>query len=517
MRSADLTASSIRYRLLLALLALVGAAFVLLSTSGYGAGLSPDSVSYVGTARNMAAGMGVIGYDGAPLVEQPPLYPALLALVGKTHGADPLLFAHIVNALLFGLVVYLGGLLASRYLPSSPVLAVIAELALVFSIPLFYVAGWVWSEPLFISCVLLGLIFAHSYLAEGNVISLMLLSSSVALASLTRYIGVTLILWGALTILILRRDSIARKAAHAALFALVSALPLGLWLVRNLAVSGTLVGSRLPSASALSQNLTLVFDGVLYWYVGGDIARHPWILMILCAGIGLLAGLSLRDSWQGVRAKLRRISPAILVAVIYAAFLAASSTTTAYDAIDDRLLSPIYVPLTLSFLVLAQALAGPYRKRLSTRAARFALVIGTALWLTYPIHTTMVNAGNLRSHGQGYSRQAWADSETMQFLREHRTPDSERLIYSNGPDAVYILADIAARMSPVAGRWGTPEGVNGVSGLRDSWPEGSSASLVWFDRIDREYLHTVDELQTVANVQQVIRLEDGALYSVASE
>lgn len=97
------------YKLTLVLLALVGAILILLSTSRYGAGLSPDSVGYIGTARNLITGAGFISYGGSPTVEWPPLYPALLALVGGTFETDPLLLANVVNALIFGLIVYVGG------------------------------------------------------------------------------------------------------------------------------------------------------------------------------------------------------------------------------------------------------------------------------------------------------------------------------------------------------------------------------------------------------------------------
>ncbi|MFA6234263.1 MAG: hypothetical protein WC824_08770, partial [Bacteroidota bacterium] len=87
----DPIALSLTHRLLLVLLALLGAALVLISTSNYGAGLTPDSVGYIGAARHIIAGDGVLSFDGHHLVVQPPLYPALLAIVGGLFGMDPLL------------------------------------------------------------------------------------------------------------------------------------------------------------------------------------------------------------------------------------------------------------------------------------------------------------------------------------------------------------------------------------------------------------------------------------------
>lgn len=512
MKSSDPIALSTKYRLSLVLLALLGAVFVLLSTSRYGAGLSPDSIGYIGTARNLITGAGFISYDGNPTVVWPPLYPALLALVGGIFGTDPLLLANVVNAIIFGLIVYVGGVLTFKHLSSFPALALVGTFAILVSSPLFAVSAMALSEPLLILFVLLSLVFADSYLSKKDTISLILLSSSVALSSLTRYIGVTLILWGALIIVIFHRDSLKSRIAHLSLFTLISALPVGIWLIRNYTISSTLFGPRASSAYTLSQNLTFVLNSLLYWYIPGRIADHRLILMFVSAAVGIFAVLSLKGSWQSVKVSLRQISPTILLAIDYTAFLVISSTTTAYDQIGDRLLSPVFVPLTLLLLILAQAIVEPYRRHFSKKVVNSFLIIGIAIWLVYPIRATILKAVNLTQSGQGYSNKAWRDSETIQYLLQHRTLESECTFYTNGPDAAYILAHFAAKMSP---GYNSPETVNGISRLRGSWPEESKACLVWFDRIDRrKYLFTIDELQTVANINLIARLDDGAIYSI---
>lgn len=156
------------------------AAFVFLSTSRYGAGLSPDSVGYIGTARNLTIGAGFNSYDGAPVVVWPPLYPALLALVSGIFKGDPLFLANVLNALIFGLIVYVGGVLTFKHLSTFPALAFVGTLAILVSIPLFQVSVMAWSEPLFILLLLLSLLLANSYLYKNDIISLILLSLSVA-------------------------------------------------------------------------------------------------------------------------------------------------------------------------------------------------------------------------------------------------------------------------------------------------------------------------------------------------
>ena len=261
MMSNSLISVSTKYRLLLVLLAIVGAVSVLLSTR-YGAVLAWDAYDYIAAARNLIRGAGYTTYLGDPMVLWPPLYPALLAIVGAILGSDPFLQANIVNALIFGLIVYLGGLLTFRHLSSFPVLAFVGTLTVLFSISLFAVSLVAWTEPLFIVFVLLSIIFVESYLSKNDTTSLILLSSSVALSCLTRYVGVSLILWGALIIIVFRRDGLKGRMAHLSLFILISALPLGIWLIRNYAISSTFFGPREPSGYTLPQTLSRAIDTV---------------------------------------------------------------------------------------------------------------------------------------------------------------------------------------------------------------------------------------------------------------
>lgn len=506
-----------KQKLSLLLLALVGVVFVLLSTSRYGAGLSPDSVGYISIARNLIAGAGFVRYDGNfPTVVWPPLYPAVLALVGGIFRTDPLLIANILNALVFGLIVYVGGLLTFKHLSSFPAFALVGAFAILFSIPLFSVSVMAWSEPLFILFVLLSFIFADSYLEKNDVTSLILFSSSVALSCLTRYLGVTLILWGALIIVIFRRDSLKKKIATLSLFMLISSIPLGIWLIRNYSVSHTLFGSRTSSPNTLFQILSFVISSLLRWYIPRKIVDHRSILAFVIAGAVLFTGLSLKGSWQSVKIALRQISPAILFAFVYTACLVITSTTTAYDRINDsdRLLSPIFVSLTLLFLVLAQAMVEPYRKSFSKKIVNSFMIIVIAILLAYPIGAVILKVIDLNQMGQGYSSKAWKGSETIQYLIQHQRVKPECTVYTNGPDAAYILAHLAVKKCPARTEYNFPEVANDFSRLSGSWPEESNACIVWFDKIDRKYLLTIDELKAVANIDQIVRLEDGAIYSV---
>lgn len=515
MNSENRITLSVRYRLPLAILSVIGTVTILLATRHYGAGLSPDSVGYIATARHIATGIGAVTYDGTPLLVQPPLYPALLATINYIFGIDPLRSANIANAVLFGFIVYLVGALFLKYLKSSTILALFGTASVLVAVPLIQVSLMAWSEPLFICFMLLYLIFSESYLAKAGRTSLLLLSLSIALACLTRYIGVVFILTGVISILLFRRGSPRVKFRHLLLFISISALPIGVWVIRNYFLSYTLFGPRASSIYTLSQNLTFAFNTFLSWYIPERISEHRSMLMLLSATIGFLAGLSTRGNWSKARTLLSEIGPLLLLIIAYVGFLLVSSTTTAYDQIDNRLLSPVFVPITLLLLFLAsKILTSLTEQRLSQKHANILLAVAIAVWLVYPARAAMSSITNAMSQGQGYSSESWRNSQTIEYLLQNRMLDSGRVIYTNGPDALYILANLTAKTSPSRAMYNSPETVNDISSLKGSWPEENNSCLVWFDKIDRQYLFKVNELQTIANVQQIIRLEDGAVYSV---
>jgi hypothetical protein len=504
-----------RHKLIIALLALIGATIVLLSTSRYGAGLTPDSVQYIGTARNLIKGAGFVSYDGNLMVVWPPLYPALLALLGGVLQIDPFLITNILNAIIFGLLVYFGGMLSFKYFSSFPAFALLGTLTILFSRPLLEVSLMAWTEPLFILLILLGLIFADSYLSKKTQTSLILFSSSAALAVLTRYIGVALILWGTLIILFFSKGALKNKIKSLAIFILISVLPLGLWLIRTYAIAGTFLGLwPKGSANTFFPNIIITFNNLLSWYIPRIITDQRIILIILVIGVVFFIGFACKDISKGSRVGLEVFIPIILFSFIYITFLIVSSTTTAYDPIDDRLLSPIYVPLTLGLLALSMKFVDSYRKRFPGMTVNSFLIIGISIWLLYPIASTIKTAVDVIGNGRGYSGKVWMERETIQYLLQNQYLESRCTIYSNDSYAVYIDAHIPASPSPEKTRNNPSVWASELSSLRDSWPEEKNACLVWLNEDHPSDRFTVDELQTIAKMDLIAQLTDGAIYSI---
>ena len=178
-------------RILSVLLALATTFLVLFTTAPNGIALTPDSVGYVSAARSLSTGKGLTLYDSSPLTMQAPLYPALLSLLEQLSGLDPITGARFFNAGLYGLIVYLSGLLFQRRL-ANPSLVVVGLAAVSLSPVLFSVSTYALTEPLFILWTLVFLLLLDDYLNARSPALLILLAIVAGLASLTRYFGISL-------------------------------------------------------------------------------------------------------------------------------------------------------------------------------------------------------------------------------------------------------------------------------------------------------------------------------------
>lgn len=118
----------------------------------HGPGMSPDSVTYLSAARNLAAGHGYTDFTGQALTTFPPGYPALVAVL-HVLGFSIATAARVVNAVSFGAVVLLAGTLIRRH-TSSRAVALGATALVAVSPALINIASNAWSEPLFCALVL---------------------------------------------------------------------------------------------------------------------------------------------------------------------------------------------------------------------------------------------------------------------------------------------------------------------------------------------------------------------------
>ncbi len=368
-----------------------------------------------------------------------------------------------------------------------------------------------WSEPLFIALVLLFLLGARSYLEGKSLAPLIPLALWAGLACLTRYIGVVFIVSGLITILFIKQGSTKDRIRAALIFLVISGLPVVTWLARNYALTGTLWGPRTPSLFQLSDNFSYTFDTLVRWYLPGFIAGSRPLLLILGLGMGFLWGsqFSRKDLEHGNKQENDFNLICLVLVLAYIGFLIVSSTTTAFDKIGNRLLSPVLVPLTLLLFVFFAMILKPIEKAKKYLPYLFglaaAVLLGTQLFSSWAVVSRHLGEGS------GFSGEAWQDSGIIQYLNENSDLGKDCVIYSNGPDAIYLFSGLKVEELPSRGTGG--DMIVELSSLAGNWPPGDRGCLVWFDRLEWiTFYYTPDELLPITDLVQEVDLNDGKVY-----
>ena len=500
------------HKITIAFIAFLGLSIILLLSRLYGIGLLSDSVYYVSVARHIADGTGFVGYDGYNYILQPPLYPFLLAIIKIISGIDPLISAGYFNALLFGLVIYLSGMCLLKLVKSFP-LVIIGTVSILISFVFIQIFLLALSETLFILLVLLYLNALYKYKEKGSVSHLIYLSISVALACLTRYVGIILILTGFLSILLWGSGNSKKKFQHLFIYLSISIIPSGIWILRNFLTSGSFVGQRAASSYNFRENLLFFFNSVLRWYMPIQIHLQQLILFVLILSILILITLVLIYRLEKMNLIINRIGPIVLFAILYSAFIIISSTTTAYDKIANRLLSPVFVPVTLLLLVFIDYIflwlkKFPYQKLIS-----FLFLIAIIYWLKYPLMESVYHIKEYSKHsGLVFGREIWKDNSIINYLNNNNKLVSGYSFFSNVPEVVYLYAGRETKWSPAKTFYNSPQLLDSTHSSKNIWYGNSKICLVWFNNINRNFLYSLDDLKKSAGMQKVFQSKEGDIF-----
>ena len=438
-----------RFTLLLAAAAASAAGLVLLRVAGYGPLVWYDAVGYITAARSLLAGDGLVGLGGVPVAMWPPLYPVLLAAGGGLFGIDPYAVAGPLNAVIFGLTVLVTGWWLRRHLQSR-FLWLWGCFSIALALPLAHVASQALTESAFILFVTLALTQIDAHLDGGGRASLMRAAAFSAAACLTRYMGASVIL-AVVLLLLAARVAPREKVKRIAVYTLLVAAPVGLWMLRNFLLVGSMTGERgrgFYSLPFIADEALRIAAGE-WWLVG---LTAPVLLALALAAGHALHRRSQRKSGAPVAAQVARGPLRVCggFALAYLTLLvAALMSGGAWDGLSERFLAPLYVPLLCAALLLLDGALRYARKRsapagsssvpVKTLAAVLMLALSLqAAWLVV-LHKREIPFWNA---GEGYGAPRWRNSESVQYIREAALTG---VILSNVHLALILHADDPAR------------------------------------------------------------------------
>jgi hypothetical protein len=521
------------------LLAVLAILIVWLATR-FGIGITPDSTVYIDAARNLLDGRGLVALTGTgefkPLTHYPPLYPAVLALFTRAGlllgGVSMETVARVLNSFLFGANLLLVGFAIRDYVRNSYWLPFLGALLTLTAPDIVGIHTFALTEGLFILLSLSGLLSLSHYLQTKQGPWLVISAAAIAMALLTRYVGLALIFTGVFVLLIVDGRTLRRRCFEALTFALISCAPMALWVIRNTRVGEGASDREFVFHPAGIRQIVAGLSTVSTWLLLGkvhtDLRIIFFVVEIVTASLFVyylrrrrlarefVQKDQLAKTASGETLRARATSPPLPIILLsfivsYVGFLIfAASFVDADTVLDARALVPVHV----AGIVLVCGLAGKtfefFRERSETRTTLVALAI--VFVASYSIRGAIWFM-QTRQDGQGYASRAWKGSATISRVRN--VPPGVP-IYSNGYDAIYYLTQRPAIYVPEKVKHSTGLVNENYDTEVDSMGKAlkeRGGRLVYFNTLpERWFLPSEVELKQQLKLRSVETNVDGSVY-----
>lgn len=430
--------------LLVGLLALALAGVVLAwITTPWGVRVGYDSYFYLNASENLLRGLGLSSLSGegliVPLTHFPPFYSLILATASLANRGDILLAARWVAVLVYGFNLFLFGYIIYRYTRSSLAGFLGAGLFLTSPILMDIIVS-AFSEGLFLACLLLSLLFLTEGVGDLKTRQLLAAGITTALACLTRYVGVALILTGVFAIIFLSQAQFKKRIIAAIVYAIVSGLPLILWYIRNWLVAGSTSNRVFGIHWPKKGNFLIGIDTITGWFLPQAIPIQIRLYILLACLVLLLIAIyfwarRMHSKELPVVAdySFRFVLVSLLFCLIYSLFLLVSrSFFDASTRWNTRILSPLYLVGILVVIVTIWQAGRVDQFRWRRILASAVVVLLCLFYLPQMYQYLSVSY----QEGSGFSGAVWKNSETMQVLKQFPPGGT---LYSNNPTAIYFV------------------------------------------------------------------------------
>lgn len=476
---------------------LVFLAALMLSVSlRWGIGISPDSTTYIEGARHLLAGEGYVRFLNGEIraISHFPLgYSMALASVSRMTGLEPVDSAKTLACFLLSLNLVLVFLLG-RLWSHSRKTAWLSVLLMGVAPDFFLIHHMAWSEPLFVLLSLASLIALERFHQQGSHGWLMVSSAMLALALLTRFIGVVIIGSLCCWLLLFGEGTWFKRGVRSAVFGAGSTMPMMLWLL-FLKASGSQNprswGVHLVSMDTFQQGCIVMVKWFSPW-TSEQFAINALVLLIVCVLL--------------MKACARQRDPfSVFVfgyVLFYLGFLVLSiSFMDKNTPMSRRILSPL-LPFVgvLTIQTLCTAPMACWLRR--------SIVIAL---LGLQLQGGFAERRSVFQHGRGYASRVVKTSETLNSLA--RMPPQMKL-YSNAPDLISFTWDRVALSIPEKTNLLTGKAHIGFRGSFEAMIQRlneEASAIVYFECIDRPQVPTLDEILAAQEIRTHRRFADGAI------
>ncbi len=397
---------------LLLIIGIISTSIILLATRTFGVGLSPDSLHYLFMAKQVLIG------EAITTAVWPPMYPAALALISLIFRISLLNSARFLNAVSFGITIFMSGILIRKNIKLNMLFTFLGLFIIILSRPLVPVHLMAWSEPLFICMMIISLLFLDEYFSVKNFSYLILSSVFISIACITRYIGLAVVMAAISTIVLLNRQNYRLLIRDVVSYLLISTTPLAVWLVRNICVTGTLTGPRSSSSHTFLEIIRAMSNAIYRFFLFGRLENNRLLIAIFFIIIGFLISTYYWKIYQIYRPDLSRNYLFIIVIGVYLVFLLSMSMLTKIDLVDNRLLSPIIVPLYLIFLGFTIEIGKIWKEKKHNISINIFLTLFLTIFIIFSFPYTKATINNHIKNGNDFLTRPWSESIPPLYYEE---------------------------------------------------------------------------------------------------
>jgi hypothetical protein len=486
------------------LAALLGFILILVFSKHSGIGVSPDSVTYLSSARHLLADHGFRSFDNLPTSDFPFAYPFFLTVISFITRLDPLQFGHVINGLLFGALIYTCGGIMNGFVRSTGWYKRILLAFILMNPALQEVYSYLWSETIFLILILFFVISISKYIRQPAKKWLFISVGICAVACETRYAGVFLVPTGLFLIFFNPEIPLRKRIRDCLLFGSLSVSLLLINMIRNYLLIGLAMGIR-PKNEAGFLKILEYFGGIFCDWLG--IHNTPVMTVFLSVFV-LLIFTTIILYYFKRKNTTRGFEYIIAVTgLVYCIFMLFSYSLTRYEQFTNRLLSPLFIPILWSVSSWVPRFMTGQSGRMKWVTGLAALSL-SAWFLNIQLAADWEYYDGVKDAGiPGYREDPFVQTEIVQYLQKNKNVFDPRFpVYSNAGDAFYFVTGLPALQLPFIDFPGRVEGYyNGYFDQRHEY-------LVWFQNEDNPQMPGLKDILKHKNMQLLKQLADGAVY-----
>ncbi len=487
----------------LAFLSILGTGLVLYATAPFGPGVSGDSIAYLSGAESLALGEGYLDIFGNTIVLYPPFYSFVAAPLMNLLNISALSALNLVNAISFGLSIFISGLILNKVFPNRQNLFIFGAFTIFLSRPLFAITTVVAADILFVVFVLLFLYLSFLYLETSDNKYLILIAFLGSMSVFLRYLGVLYIFSGFILIVLAHYPKPKEILNKTIIYGLISSIgPIYLFIFRNYLQFNSFTGVWSGERNVFG-NLTFSVERMANWLIPYFISNKIPEILFLVLLVILMGYLIAKKGWQD--SKIIFLNPYLIFIVVvsfiyYLPVIFLTYTGDHSHIADDRYYLPLYFPLLLIFLYMYK---GFIKKELGKiqKAVVLILIILFFLYNGRATHSQIqkVRLGNSRI----YNIYNLPDVRDQDIFEKINDLPEDYTIFTNIPKLVYLYTNKQSNKAPVISNI-SDDSINSED-LSTFWGNEENIYYLWFERTknDIDYL-TPDQMAEIYPVELLI-------------